>query len=118
MRCLQVQATINCAGMNGPHPPMNEEKVQLSYEILQYLIDNPNAQDTFDGIVDWWLLERTVKRQSLLVKEALSMLVADRLVLERKGRDTRTYYKINGRRRGKIISLLQKRFLKNRVSPQ
>jgi len=96
--------------MSGPNP-QNEEKVELCYEILQYLIDNPNAQDTFDGIVDWWLLERTVKRQALLVKEALSILVADRLVLERKGRDTRTYYKINSRRRGKIISLLQKKFL-------
>ncbi|MBC8029047.1 MAG: hypothetical protein H7Z16_02965 [Pyrinomonadaceae bacterium] len=86
---------------------MNDEKVQIAYEILQYLIDNPKAQDTLEGIVTWWLLERTIKQQTLLVKEALAMLVKDRLVLAQTGNDSRTHYKINGRQRKRIISLLQ-----------
>lgn len=87
----------------------NDEKVQLAYEILQYLIDNPNAQDTVEGITTWWLLVRTIKHQTLLVKEALAMLVRDGLVIAHEGSDSRTYYKLNVRRRKKIISLLQKR---------
>jgi hypothetical protein len=90
---------------------MNEERVWIAYEILQYLIDNPKAQDTLEGIVTWWLLERTIKQQTVSVKEALAMLVADGLVIERKrtGTDSRTYYKINRRQRKRIISLLQQK---------
>jgi hypothetical protein len=87
---------------------MNEEKVRIAYEILEYLIDNPNAQDTLDGIAEWWLLERTIKQQTLAVKEALSLLVAERLVLARKGIDCRTYYKVNSRRRREIRLLLHR----------
>ena len=86
----------------------NEKKIQLAHEILQYLIDNPNAQDTVEGITTWWLLVRTIKHQTVLVKEALAMLVADGLVIAHEGSDSRTYYKLNLRRRRKIISLLKK----------
>ena len=88
---------------------MNKEKKQLSEEILQYLIDHPNAQDTLKGIVSWWLLERTIKHQSALVKEVLDQLVADGLILAQHGSDSQTHYKINRRQRKKIISLLQQR---------
>jgi hypothetical protein len=87
---------------------INDKKLQLAHEILQYLIDNPNAQDTVEGITTWWILVRTIKHQTALVKEALSMLVADGLVIAHEGSDSRTYYKLNLRRRKKIISLLQK----------
>ena len=85
------------------------DKVQLAHEILHYLIDNPNAQDTVEGITTWWLLVRTIKHQTVLVKEALAMLVADGLVIAHEGSDSRTYYKLNPRRRKKIISLLEKK---------
>ena len=87
---------------------MNEQKVQIAYEILEYLMDNPNAQDTLEGIVEWWLLERTIKQQTPTVEGALSMLVAERLVLARKGIDNRTHYKLNSRRLRKIRLLLQR----------
>jgi hypothetical protein len=92
---------------------MNEEEVNIAYEILKYLIDNPNAQDTLEGIVQWWLPEGTVKRQAVAVREALSVLAADHLVLAREGKDSRIRYKINGRRRAKILSLLQQRRAEN-----
>jgi hypothetical protein len=85
---------------------VNEEELQVAYEILQYLIDNPNAQDTIEGIVQWWLKEGTLQRQSVAVGEALSKLVAADLVLARAGKDKQTRYKLNGRQRAKIISLL------------
>jgi len=88
---------------------INDEKVELAHEILQYLIDNPNAQDTVEGITTWWLLVRTIKHQTALVKEALAMLVADGLVIAQEGSDSRTYYKLNLRRRKRIVSLLQKK---------
>ena len=88
---------------------MNEEKVRIAHEILEYLIDNPNAQDTLEGIIQWWLLERTIKEQTPYVEDALSMLVAERLVLAHKGIDNRTHYKLNNRRRRKIKLILQRK---------
>jgi len=88
---------------------MNEKKKQLSEEILQYLIEHPNAQDTLQGIVTWWLLERAIKHQTALVKEVLDKLVADGLIIAQHGSDSQTHYKINRRRRKRIISLLQQR---------
>src|SRR5215510_1404482 len=87
-----------CKSVNDPRDCMSSpdqmEKEQLASEILQYLIDNPNAQDTLDGIVTWWLLERTIRRRTVLVKEVLDNLVADRLVIAQKGADSQTHYKI------------------------
>lgn len=88
---------------------INDRRVELAHEILQYLIDNPNAQDTVEGITTWWLLVRTIKHQTALVKEALAMLVRDGLVIAQEGSDSRTYYKLNLRRRKRIVSLLQKK---------
>lgn len=85
--------------MNGPEQ-MNDKKVQVAYEILRYLIKNPGAQDTLEGIVDWWFLGRT-KHQKLLVKKALEMMVDDGLVIAHQGIDSRTIYKLYRRRRKK-----------------
>jgi hypothetical protein len=94
--------------MNRPDQ-MTEKKQQLGEEILQYLIDHPNAQDTLQGIVTWWLLERTIKHRTALVKEVLNKLVADGLIIAQQGSDSQTHYKINRRRRKKIVSLLQQK---------
>ena len=94
--------------MNRPDQ-LNEKKEELAEEILRYLIDHPNAQDTLTGIVTWWLLERAIETQTGLVKEVLDRLVVDGLVIAQQGSDSQTHYKINRHRRRKIISLLQHR---------
>jgi len=92
-----------------PPDQMNETKEQLADEILRYLIDHPNAQDTLKGVVTWWLLEPTIKRRTALVKEVLDKLADDGLVIAQQGMDSQTLYKLNRRRRRKIVSLLQHR---------
>jgi DNA-binding PadR family transcriptional regulator len=85
--------------MNRPDP-MNEKKVQVAYEILQYLIKNPSAQDTLEGIVDWWFLGRT-KYPKPLVEKTLEMMVKDGLIVKQQVSDSRTIYKLYRRRRKK-----------------
>lgn len=85
------------------------EKEELTDYLLRYLIDHPNAQDTLDGVVNWWLWERTIKHRTALVEEVLDELVADGLVIAQKRSDSQTLYKMNRRRRRKIISLLRHR---------
>jgi Fe2+ or Zn2+ uptake regulation protein len=79
----------------------------VAQAILAYLADNPHAQDTLAGIAEWWLPERQVKTQIATIKEALATLVAEGLVLERKGKDSQIHYRINSRRLREITVMLQ-----------
>ena len=73
---------------------INDES-KIGNEILAYLIDHPNARDTLEGIVEWWLLEQQIKFQTARVKDALSDLVARGLILEKKGSNSQIHYRIN-----------------------
>jgi hypothetical protein len=88
--------------------PINDES-RIGNEILAYLVDHPNARDTLEGIVDWWLLERQIKFQAASVKEALSDLVDRGLILEHKGLDSHTHYRINLSRFEEIKGLVKLR---------
>jgi|ERR1051326_3258450 hypothetical protein len=73
---------------------------QTAYDILilAYLAERPDAQDTLEGVAQWWLPKQAVKSNTVQVEEALAKLVDEGLVLERSGKDARTYYKVNRRR--------------------
>ena len=86
-------------------PDMSE----VAHQILTYLIENPEAQDTVEGIVDWWLLDREIQRQTAKVNEALSELVAKRFILARKGKDSRIHYRINRSKVGQIRDLIKQK---------
>ena len=66
-------------------PPMNDKRVKVAYEILRYLIKNPDAQDTLKGIIDWWFPGRNTKYQKATVQNALDMMVEDGLVIANRG---------------------------------
>lgn len=83
------------------------EKSQIITEILKYLIENPGAQDTPEGIVEWWLLERHIRNKTSKVKEALEDLVARGLVDELRGKDSRLRYRINHARWSEIQALIE-----------
>jgi len=83
------------------------EKQQTSHGILAYLAENPEAEDTLEGVVEWWLLEQRIKHLAMKVEEALAQLVSAGLVLERKGRDLRSHYRINPDRLKEISARLK-----------
>jgi len=80
---------------------------QIGNEILAYLIENPKAQDTLEGIVEWWLLERAIKFQKAQVKKALAELVAKGLVIEQKGNNSKIRYRVNQKRFEEIKKLVK-----------
>ena len=84
-------------------------KLEIAYDILSYLTEHPDAQDTIEGIIEWWLLEQKIKRETDNVKEALAQLVADGFVLECKYGGSRSYYKINIDKYREIQVLLRKK---------
>jgi hypothetical protein len=83
------------------------EPTEIAQEVLAYLAEHPRAQDTLEGIVQWWLLEQEIQRRMAQVRAALAELVARGLVLERQGKDGRTYYRVNRRRLAQIRELLK-----------
>jgi DNA-binding transcriptional ArsR family regulator len=85
-----------------------QKRPQIANEILKYLAANPEAQDTLEGIVNWWLMERTIKQHTRSVKEALADLVDAGLVLAEERRGSSTRYRLNSKKRKKILSLLRK----------
>ena len=85
---------------------INDES-KIGNEILAYLVENPKAQDTLEGIVEWWLLEREIKFETVRVKEALSDLVARGLILEKKGSNSKIHYRINQSRFEEIKRLVK-----------
>ncbi len=85
------------------------KKSQIAVEILSYLDENPEAQDTLDGVIQWWLLERKIKYQITLVREALSELVRDGLVVEKESMDSQTRYQVNRQKREEIRTILKAR---------
>ena len=75
--------------------PTRKER-EACYHILAYLADNPDAGDTFEGIVEWWLLHQRIKFETRTVSEAVAKLVAEGLIVEEKGLDSRVVYRVQG----------------------
>lgn len=80
----------------------------FGYEILKYLMRHPKAQDTVEGIVEWWLLEQRIVNALAKVKSALAELTAKTLVNERHSRDGRILYGLNQCKMKQIQAMLGK----------
>lgn len=85
------------------------ETSQVSNSILAYLAKHPDAQDTVEGITDWWLLQRRIEVESSLVQQALLELTENRLILKRKGRDARIRYRLNKSKLREIREAIENR---------
>ena len=86
--------------------PDPKEQNDVRYHILAYLCDNPNAGDTFEGIVEWWLLHQRIKFETQNISEVVRNLVAEGLILENEDRDSRVTYRINGIREQDIQAMV------------
>lgn len=83
------------------------DKEKIARDVLTYLIEHQDAQDTIEGIVEWWLVEQKIKQQTVNVKAALDDLVERKYLLETTGLDSRSRYRINHSKRKEIFSLIE-----------
>jgi len=74
-------------------------KRDISEEILEYLREQPDASDTLEGIMDWWLLSQRIRDEVRKVKEAISILVEQGWLVEIKGNDSRIRYRLSSERK-------------------
>lgn len=71
------------------------DKGQARRYILRYLVEHPDAGDTLDGIVGWWLLNQKIRFETRIVSRAVAELVAQHLILEQKCADGHVIYRAN-----------------------
>jgi hypothetical protein len=75
------------------HPGKAESRI--IQEILAYLLDHPDAQDSLEGVVEWWLREQAIRHRIGLVKAALKQLVKNNFVIEKEIESHFPVYRLN-----------------------
>ena len=71
-------------------------------------MDNPDAKDTLEGIIDWWMLQQDIKRNVAQIRKTVDELILEGFLLERKGSDRTKYYQVNRERLPEISALIVK----------
>ena len=79
----------------------------ITRQVLSYLTEHTGAQDTLEGIVEWWLLEQRIIHQTEEVNKVLADLTARNLLVEVKAADGRVHYRANRRRAKAIREMLR-----------
>ena len=77
-------------------------KDNISKEILNYLSKHPDANDTLEGITEWWLLDQRIRYEMEKVRTAVYKLVAEGWIIEIKGRNSIVHYRLNPKKRKEI----------------
>ena len=74
----------------------------LSTAVLSYLVQHPEAQDTIEGIAEWWLLEHRIVETTKALEAILSDLVEQDFLLASQCAEGRIYYRLNRDREREI----------------
>jgi hypothetical protein len=75
--------------------PANPPLPSPAPEILDYLASHPEAQDTLDGILHWWVLDSCVKKWAPKVPETVAKLVEQGFLEEKRSPDGQTFYHVS-----------------------
>jgi hypothetical protein len=83
-----------------------ETRKRVERLILAYLAQNPTAEDTVDGILQWWLVHQEIRFRMKEVEDALAGLTDRGFVIQKIGEDSRVRYRINPNEYEEIQSAL------------
>jgi hypothetical protein len=72
-----------------------ESVEQVIREILQYLVEHPDAKDTPEGIYKWWLPKGQSERGRDEVQKALDLLTSKGWLTKRGAVPAKEFYGIN-----------------------
>jgi hypothetical protein len=61
-------------------------------EILDYLARQPEAQDTIDGILHWWVLDSCIRSWTPKIRKTVAELVQRGFLVEKPSSDGRIFY--------------------------
>jgi hypothetical protein len=81
---------------------VDDEGCAIADKVLAYLAQHPQARDTMEGIVEWWLLEQRIQCAIADVEAALSDLVRKDFLITHQCSDGRISYGLNREREREI----------------
>ncbi len=87
--------------------PHTKAELEIADAILNYLSKKPQSRDTFEGIVDWWVMDREINRAVEKLAKGLDLLTSERLILVEENVGKK-YYKINQEALAQIGKILGK----------
>ena len=94
--------------MNGNNSLGEEDHIfKVARQILAYLKEHPNAADTVDGILEWWLPRQSLVEQRQVVERALRNLVNRDLIRVVDSADSRKHYQLNLKRLEECLQILR-----------
>jgi hypothetical protein len=64
-------------------------------EILDYLARHPDAQDTIDGILHWWVLDSCIRKWTATIAETVIRLVEGGFLQENASGDGHVFYRVS-----------------------
>lgn len=76
-KCVQVDASLQ-----SPAP-----------EILDYLARHPDAQDTIEGILHWWVLDTCIRNWAPKITETVAQLVERGFLEQESSSDGHVFYR-------------------------
>jgi hypothetical protein len=85
----------------------DRRKEETTREILRYLLSNPDAEDTLEGIARWWLERSRIERTVREVRESLEILLKCGLVETSRGKTRPACYRMNRDKQSEIALFLQ-----------
>jgi hypothetical protein len=86
---------------------MTSTRHPVAQAILTYLSDHTEAEDTIEGITEWWLLESEIKHRRKEVEAVLDRLVAESLITAHRTQDSRIRYRLNHGKINEIKELIK-----------
>lgn len=84
-----------------------ESLMAAAREILSYLVEHPDAKDTIEGIMTWWLSKGDTEKEKWEVQEAMNFLVAKGWLVMREISNSREIYWVERERLGEIETYLK-----------
>ena len=80
---------------------------EIERDILGYLVEHADAEDTLEGVAEWWLLQQSDSAQDCRMwPRRWRIWSLAGLLIERTRPGARPHYRINRRRRGHIARLV------------
>ena len=86
----------------------DRHKRRVAQLILSYLARNPAAEDTVDGILQFWLLHEEIHFRMQEVEATLAELTDQGIVIPIVGEDLRVRYRINPEEYEELQSVLNR----------
>jgi len=80
-------------------------------EILDYLARQPEAQDTIEGILQWWVLDSCVRNWAPKIAKAVAKLVEQGFLEKKSSPDGKIFYHLSPR----YLSTLRQRPPRNPI---